>query len=174
MISNLSEATTGGLGGGGKKLKKKKSPKSTLLGDNTRGLLTTKQSPGQSLLQHRIPSPQRGRIGVYIYEREEGVIWWLHNGGRCRKGSNTKKHVHHATYKASSHVNNANNLQANHYVKRLADIFYHNYTSTNYSIPAKLQSSSLRESALLRKVFLVALSSTRPSSPRGNNDNCKK
>ena len=34
------------------------SPKSTLLADNTQGLRTTnKQSPGQSLLQHRIPSP---------------------------------------------------------------------------------------------------------------------
>ena len=36
---------------------KQKSPKLTLLADNTRGLITTKQrSPGQSLVQHRIPS----------------------------------------------------------------------------------------------------------------------
>ena len=47
---------------GGVKLETKnyetKKPKSTLLADNTQGLTKnkTKQSPGQSLLQHRIPS----------------------------------------------------------------------------------------------------------------------
>ena len=49
------------LGGGskiGKLMKQKQTPKSTLLADNTQGLITTKQTKSRSLL-HRIPSYSR-------------------------------------------------------------------------------------------------------------------
>ena len=60
-----------GLGGGGSKIgkfMKRKEPKSTLLADNIRGLIATKQTkPRRQLLrQHRIPSLQRTLISKHI------------------------------------------------------------------------------------------------------------
>ena len=61
-----------------------KKPKSTLLTNNTRGSITTKQSPGQSLLQHRIPSLRENWKIMKNSQNNSG-------GGKCGKCMNQKK-----------------------------------------------------------------------------------
>ena len=77
----------------GNLMKQIENSKSTLLGDNTQGLITTKQtSPSRSLLQHRIPSRKMTEISNKKSRNQELFVSntrWLRTRSRDTKEIST-------------------------------------------------------------------------------------